>query len=118
MASPESFLPLKNDVLYIALAVATQPMHGYAIMRSVEERSEGQVVLQTGALYRTLRIMLNDGLITESDPPAGEISDDPRRRYYRLTAFGTRVLEAEVARLAQLVRTARTITARKRPRLA
>jgi DNA-binding PadR family transcriptional regulator len=118
VSSPESFLPLKNDVLHICLAIALRPLHGYAIMRDVEQRSSGTVVLQAGAFYRTLRSLLNDNLIVECPAPADEVVEDVRRRYYRLTPLGARVLDAEVARLAQLVRTARSITAGKRPRLA
>jgi DNA-binding PadR family transcriptional regulator len=107
MVAPQSFLPLKPDVLYICLAIASRPMHGYAIIRDVEERSDGQVRLQTGAFYRTLRGMLEDGLIEECRAPADEVIDDPRRRYYRLSAFGISVTDAELSRLSALVRMAR-----------
>ena len=107
MTAPQSFLPLKNDVLHIGLAIAVRPMHGYAIIRDVEARSEGQVQLQTGAFYRTLRGMLLDGLIEECSAPPDEVVDDPRRRYYRLTPLGMAVMDAELSRLSALVRSAR-----------
>ena len=83
----------------------------------VDARSEGEIVLQTGALYRTLRRLLNDQLIDECDRPAGAESDDERRRYYEPTPLGRAVLEAEVNRMARLVRAARLTADGKRPRL-
>lgn len=113
---PEAFLPLATDALVILLALASRPLHGYGIIRDVEERSEGQTILQTGALYRMLRRLLRDDLIESCDAPAGE-GDDPRRRFYRLTRRGRLVLDAEVERMARLVRAARLTDAGKRPRL-
>ena len=107
MTAPQSFLPLKNDVLYISLAIAVRPMHGYAIIRDVDARSDGQVQLQTGAFYRTLRGMLMEGLIEECPAPQDEVVEDARRRYYRLTALGTAVMDAELSRIAALLRSAR-----------
>ncbi len=69
MANPAAFPPLKNDVLLILLALASRPLHGYGIIRDVEERSDGDVVLQTGALYRTLRRLLETKLIVECPQP-------------------------------------------------
>jgi DNA-binding PadR family transcriptional regulator len=113
---PSDFLPLKSDVLLIMLALAARPLHGYGIIRDVGERSAGEVLLQTGALYRTLRRLLNDRLIQECAAPAGEESGDERRRYYRLTTLGQQVLDAEVARMSRLVRAARLTVGGKRPR--
>lgn len=114
----QPYPPLKHDVLLILLAVAEDPRHGYAIMRDVEERSDGEVVLQTGALYRTLKRLLADGLIEETSAPPDETSEDERRRYYALTRHGRSVLSAEVKRMSRLVDAARTAALRKRPRLA
>ena len=114
----EDFLPLKSDVLLVLLALASAPLHGYGIIRDVDERSDHQVLLQTGALYRMLRVLLRDGLIEECAAPRDADSDDERRRYYALTALGDAVLSAEVARMSQLVRAARLIADGKRPRLA
>lgn len=115
-ASPHSFLPLKTDTLLILLALASGSMHGYGIIRDVEERSEGEVQLQTGALYRTLRRLLNDALI-EEDLAAVDDSPDERRRYYQLTRLGREVMDAEVARMSRLVRASKLIHAGKRPKL-
>lgn len=117
-APPESFLPLKTDVLLILLALSDGPAHGYGIIRDVEARSDGEIVLQTGALYRTLKRLLADGLIVETAPPVNADRDDSRRRYYKLTALGVAVRTAEVERMSRLVRSARLAALGKRPRLA
>jgi DNA-binding PadR family transcriptional regulator len=115
---PESFLPLKPDTVLVLLALASRPLHGYGIIREVDERSSGSVNLQTGALYRLLRTLLNDGLVHECDRPRDAEGDDERRRYYALTALGDAVLAAEVERMARLVRAARLVAQGKRPQLA
>jgi DNA-binding PadR family transcriptional regulator len=115
---PRAFLPLKHDVLMILLALGGGPRHGYGIMRDVEDRSDGEVVLQAGALYRTLKRLLGDGLVEECGAPPDVRDDDARRRYYRLTTLGGRVLDAEVERMDRLVRAARLTATGKRPRLA
>lgn len=115
---PDSFLPLKNDALLIMLAVANEPRHGYGIIRDVEARSDGEIVLQTGALYRWIKRLVADGLIDETSEPVGAESPDERRRYYTLTPLGHAVMTAEVERMAKLVRAARLTVAGKKPRLA
>ena len=102
----------------ILLALSAQPRHGYGIIRDVELRSAGETVLQAGALYRTLKRLLTDGLIAEVDPPGKADRDDERRRYYELTRLGDSVLAAEIERMARLVRSARVRTGARKPRLA
>ena len=118
---PGDFLPLKTDVLMILLAVDGAPSHGYAIIRDVARRTEGAVRLQTGALYRALKHLLDDGLIHECDAPADADVDDERRRYYRTTKLGAAAIEAELDRMAALVRSARAGRSTRspgKPRLA
>lgn len=104
---PAAFLPLKSDVAFVLMALDAKPLHGYAIIKDVEERSGGDQQIQTGALYRTLRRLLLDGLIVECDRPASEPSTDDRRRYYRATPLGRSVLEADLARMTRVVQAAR-----------
>lgn len=103
---------MKHDVLLILLALADEPRHGYAIIRDVEQRTDGEVLLQTGALYRTLKRLLGEELIEETAAPPGETSEDERRRYYTLTRLGRAVTTAEIERLARLVKGARIKGAR------
>ncbi len=100
---PQRFLPLKTQWFHIMLSLAGGEQHGYGIMQEVLERSGGKVRLWPATLYGSIKRLMEAGLIAESDErPAPEL-DDARRRYYRLTNFGRRVLEAESDRLQELV---------------
>jgi DNA-binding PadR family transcriptional regulator len=107
LRKPRDLLPLTPAVLNILLAVADEERHGYAIMREVEERTGGKTRLGPGTLYGSIKRMLADGLIEESDERPDPALDDQRRRYYRITDFGRRVAGAEAERLSGLVETAR-----------
>lgn len=103
----ESFLPLKPHWFHVMLSLADREQHGYGIMQEVLERTEGKVHLWPATLYGTLKRLIEEEMIEESDErPAPEL-DDARRRYYRLTRFGRRVLAAESRRLEDLVRVIR-----------
>ena len=105
---PESFLPLKPNWFHVLLSLGDQEQHGYGIMQEVLERTDGKVRLWPATLYGTLKRLIDEELIEESDErPAPEL-DDARRRYYRLTSLGRRVLAAESHRLEDLVRVIRS----------
>jgi DNA-binding PadR family transcriptional regulator len=105
---PESFLPLKPHWFHILLSLADQEQHGYGIMQEVLERTDGKVRLWPATLYGTLKRLIDEDLIAESDErPSAEL-DDARRRYYGLTKLGRRVLAAESERLEDLVRIIRS----------
>ncbi|MFL7808696.1 MAG: PadR family transcriptional regulator [Anaerolineae bacterium] len=111
MANPtpgnDAFLPLTPTVFYILLSLADQERHGYAIMQEVEAMTGGQIRMGPGTLYGAIKRMLATGLIVESDERPDPEYDDERRRYYRLTTLGRRVLAAETQRLSHLVEVAR-----------
>lgn len=96
-------LPLSTAVLHVLLALADQERHGYGIMLEIEKRTEGGFRPGSGTLYGTIKRLLSTRLIEESGERPDPELDDSRRRYYRLTALGRRVLEAEMKRLHQLV---------------
>ena len=103
----DALLPLPAATFHILLAVVDQERHGYAIIQDVEARTDGALRLSAGTLYRSIARMVEQGLIAElAKRPAARL-DDERRRYYRITPFGTAVARAEMARLNQLVRLAR-----------
>jgi DNA-binding PadR family transcriptional regulator len=104
---PRDLLPLTPAVLNILLALADEERHGYGIMREVEARTGGGTRLGPGTLYGSIKRMLADGLIEESDERPEPELDDQRRRYYRITDFGRGVAGAEAERLQDLVNTAR-----------
>ena len=104
--SPEAMLPLTPAVFHILLALADSERHGYGIMQEIAARTNGAMHLGPGTLYGSIKRMLADGLIEASDERPDPALDDERRRYYRLTNFGQRVVRAEAQRLEQVVRTA------------
>ena len=107
MEKPESLLPLPPATFHILMAVADEDRHGYAIIQDVAARTDGELKLSAGTLYRSIQRMLEQGLLIETrERPAPE-DDDERRRYYRITPFGRTVAQAEARRLTQLVRLAR-----------
>ena len=101
---PRTFLPLKPVDLLLLLVLAEGERHGYALVRELAERTDGDVTLEPGNLYRVLRRFMDDGLLDESEKRPAPDLDDERRRYYRLTTFGARVAAAELERLRALVR--------------
>lgn len=99
----DAFLPLKPQWFHILLSLSGGEQHGYGIMQDVLERTMGKVRLWPATLYGSIRRLIEADLIEESPRrPAPEL-DDARRRYYRLTPLGRRVLDAECARLKELV---------------
>ncbi len=106
---PGAFLPLKPIVFQILLSLAEEERHGYAIIKEVERRTGGQVVILAGALYRFLKRMLEDGLIVESEERPAPESDDTRRRYYQISDFGRAVAIAEAERFERLLRDAKAV---------
>jgi DNA-binding PadR family transcriptional regulator len=109
--SPEAFLPLTAAVFHILVALGDGEAHGYAIMQDVAERTAGSVRLSAGTLYGAISRLLDDRLIEESEERPDARMDDSRRRYYRLTDLGSRVLAAETKRMMELVRSARSTKA-------
>ena len=105
---PRSTPALSPAVFHILLALAAGEMHGYAIMREVAILSDGRVTVGPGTLYGAIKRLLEAGLVSESGERPDPSLDDERRRYYRLTPKGSRVLAEEAERLASLVRTARS----------
>ncbi len=104
--NPETLLPLTPAVFHILLALADSERHGYGIMQEIAMRTNGSMRMGPGTLYGSIKRMLADGLIEASDERPDPGMDDERRRYYRLTGFGQRVLRAEAQRLEQIVRIA------------
>jgi DNA-binding PadR family transcriptional regulator len=102
-----SLLPLQPTAFHILLSLTDEDRHGYAIILEVARRTQGELKLSAGTLYRSIQRMLEAGLITETrNRPAPEM-DDERRRYYRITPLGRAVAEAEAGRLRDLLKMAR-----------
>jgi DNA-binding PadR family transcriptional regulator len=112
----EPFLPLSLAVQHILLALSDEDRHGYAIMQEVARQSGGIYKMGSGTLYDNLEKLIDQGLVKEA--PRRSAKDDPRRRYYQLTAFGRRVFSAEIARLEEVVREAKLRLHGARPKEA
>jgi len=110
--SPDAWalLPLAPDLFHILLALADREQHGYALVKEVERSTNGAVRLAPSLLYRKLKRLMDQGIITETEKrPAPEL-DDQRRRYYRLTDLGQRLLQADARRLVRLADSVRIRT--------
>ena len=105
--SPHELLPLTPSVFHILLALAGEERHGYGIMQDVARQTGDALQLWPGTLYVCLKRMLAAGFVVESDERPDPALDDERRRYYRMTSLGKRVVRAEAERLAGAVMAAR-----------
>jgi DNA-binding PadR family transcriptional regulator len=99
----QSFLPLKTQWFHIMLSLGEE-QHGYGIMQEVLQRTGGKLRLWPATLYGSLKRLIEADLIQESEDRPARDFDDARRRYYKLTKLGRRVLHAESERLEELVR--------------
>jgi DNA-binding PadR family transcriptional regulator len=101
--SPLAYLPLKPVDFQILLALSEQELHGYGLVHAIADQTNGVVRLEPGNLYRVLKRLLADGLVTESAHRTAPDLENERRRYYRITALGSRVVAEEVRRLQSVV---------------
>ena len=103
----EEHLPLTVPVFQILLALADQDLHGYAIIQDIRQRTDGEVNLTASTLYAAIKRLLDSRLIDELATRPHAADDDPRRRYYRITALGREVARLETERLERTLRLAR-----------
>lgn len=106
LQAADRFLPLPLPVFHMLLSLTEGERHGYALKREILQRTDGKLNLGSGALYGSINKMLEEGFIEESDERPDPHLDDERRRYYRITPLGRRVVQAEAIRLRDLVRLA------------
>jgi DNA-binding PadR family transcriptional regulator len=99
--------PLPSVAFQILLALADQPLHGYAIMRLVADQTEGRMRLGPATLYGSIQTLLETEMIEEVDAPERDASGDERRRYYRISSAGRKTARDEAERLAGVLRVAR-----------
>ena len=94
---------LKSSIYLILLALGDDDMHGYGIMQSLSAKTGGRETILPGTLYASLARMVEDGLVEELEPPDGDTSGGPQRRYYRRTRLGRAAARAESERLRTLL---------------
>jgi DNA-binding PadR family transcriptional regulator len=107
MPAADAFLPLTPTVLHILLSLADGDKHGYAIIKEVRRRTEGDVELGASSLYAVMKRIVADRLVAETDERPDPALDDERRRYYRLTPLGKATMLAELRRLESILTQAR-----------
>ncbi len=95
--------PLTPAVFHILFALSTGDLHGYGIMKQVEDDSQGKIKMGPGTLYGSLKRMLDSGLVREFGKKVDPNLDDARRIYYQITGLGKRALESELARYDRIV---------------
>ena len=100
---PESLIPLRPVEFLVLLVLADGERHGYGIVQDIRDRTDGNVKLLPGNLYAVLRRLMGNDLLAESSRRPAEDLDDQRRRYYRITELGERVLAADAQRMKVLV---------------
>jgi len=99
--------PLPSAAFQIMLALAAGDLHGYAIMRQVEEQTGGRLRLGPGTLYGSIQALLEGNLVEEVGQPEETGTHQERRRYYRLTTAGRKQARAEAEKMADTLRVAR-----------
>lgn len=112
---PEGNLPLTPAMFHILLSLADGERHGYSIMQTIAAQTQGKLRIGPTTLYRSIKHMLEDGLIVESDERPDPALDDERRRYYRLTDLGRRAAVAEIQKLEQALAVARGTSLLRKP---
>lgn len=100
--------PLPSAAFQILLSLVDEDLHGYGIMRQVADQTEGRMRLGPGTLYSSIKTILEAKLIEEVDVRADARLGGERRRYYRLTSAGRKLVRSEAERIADLLRVARS----------
>lgn len=100
-APPQSFLPLSARDFHILFTLAGGDRHGYGLVKDIEEQTGGLIRLDPANLYRAIQRMVDIGLAEDVEPAAADSADE-RRRYYRLTGLGRRVVAADAERMRSL----------------
>jgi len=103
----EKLNPLPAAAFQILMSLADDDLHGYEIMRRVEEQTDGRTRIGPGTLYSSIQALLDGGLVAEVASRSDEHLNDERRRYYRMTAAGRKAARDEAERLADVLRVAR-----------
>ena len=100
--SPESFdRGALTEAVYYILLVLHSPMHGYAIMQSIERLTAGRVSLGPGTLYGALNALAQKGWIGAVAP-----APEGRRKEYVISETGRDAFQGETERIRELLRNA------------
>jgi DNA-binding PadR family transcriptional regulator len=106
--SLDALVPLQPTSFHILLSLTDEDRHGYAIIQDIARRTNGEIKLSAGTLYRSIQRLQEQGLIVETRTRPAPDEDDERRRYYSITPPGKAAAQAEVRRLQSLLKMARS----------
>ena len=101
--------PLPAATFYVLFALLNGDKHGYAILKEARELSDDRFQIGPATLYTTIQRLVDNGWIK---PVTNGQSDDPRRRYYRLTPSGRNAVHNELARMEAIVRKSKSMRLR------
>ena len=99
-------LQLSRVDFLVLLVLTDGDRHGYGIVREIAGRTEGRIQPLPGNLYAVMNRLMKSGLVTRAPEESQQDREDRRRRYYRITPLGQRVLAAEASAMRSLVREA------------
>jgi PadR family transcriptional regulator, regulatory protein PadR len=87
--------------MMILQSLRRQPMHGYALVQYIKQRSNALLQVEEGSLYPALQRLLKENLVKAQ----WETSASNRRvRTYRITPAGIKHLEREVSSFEQMLK--------------
>ena len=89
--------PLTEATYYILVAL-TEPLHGYGIIKKVEQMSNGRIRLAAGTLYGAINSLVSNKLIK----PMGEVGEKKKRKLYMRTELGSKLVAYEISRLEEM----------------
>ena len=107
MADAQSFLPLNPREFLLLFALVDGDLHGYGLVKAVEQQTDGQVRMDPANLYRCIKRLMRDELVQHVGKRTSADSNDERRRYYGITPLGKEVVKAEAERLDKMAAAAR-----------
>ena len=87
---------MREPTYFVLAALLDGRLHGYGIIKRAAELSDGRVRITAGTLYGAIDRLIEQGLVA---PDGEETVSGRRRRYYRITGEGERVVAEEAGRL-------------------
>jgi transcriptional regulator len=86
--------------MMILHSLRLKPMHGYALVKHIQQISDDLLQIEEGSLYPALQRMLKEGWLKSEE---GISAKGRPTRIYRLTASGRKRLEQEVSSFEQML---------------
>jgi len=85
-----------TDSIFFILMTTTTPIHGYGIMKTVQEITEQSIDIGPATMYTTLKKLNQTGWITE-------VGEEDSKILYQITNEGQRILNENFERRKKIV---------------